>query len=223
LRRPVHSTRLDRPPRTSLSTKRPTVLGPVKPARPRGRWCRRRRACEFDSVRNVEHRTPAVYVDRCHGECLMWCVRPAALDSFKLRAAVDWNIDQPKCRFLPLGQPLQRGPFLPRPASEVQHHIGVQSEKLRERVFIQPSSTSRLPSASGSPNNGIIHSSGLRRSAWCSLSSFLATVACQIQEGPRARSSSPRTDFDPIGRSGRNRTAYGREGHMAAADRPRRP
>ncbi len=60
-------------------------------------------------ARNLEHRTPAVHVGRCHSECLMWAVGPAALDPLRLRGPIDRNVNQPERCFFPLGQPLQCG------------------------------------------------------------------------------------------------------------------
>ncbi len=54
----------------------------------------------------------------------------------------------------------------------------------------RPSSTSRLPSASDSPNSGIIHASGLSRSARCSAASFLARVVFPAPGSPTMRNSS---------------------------------
>jgi len=48
----------------------------------------------------------------------------------------------------------------------------------------RPSSTSRRPSASGSPNSEIIHASGVRRSACCCEASCLARIPDEQGEPP---------------------------------------
>ena len=52
----------------------------------------------------------------------------------------------------------------------------------------RPSSTKRLPSAIDSPNSGIIHSSGVSRSARCAAASSLARVVFPAPGSPTIRS-----------------------------------
>jgi hypothetical protein len=53
----------------------------------------------------------------------------------------------------------------------------------------RPSSTSRFPAACGSPNSGIIHSSGVSRSALCSLASCRALVVFPAPGRPTVRNN----------------------------------
>jgi hypothetical protein len=103
-------------------------------------------------TRNLKCRTPTVHVDRCHSERPLWFLCPAALDPRKLRGPIDRSVSQPKRSFFHLGQPLQRVAFVPRPASEVEHHIDVHSEKLKSEADHQAFEYLPLGIGSGSSN-----------------------------------------------------------------------
>lgn len=77
---------------------------------------------------------------------------------------------------LPLGQPLQGGTFVSGPASEVEHHTGVHSEKLRSEADHQ--SFEYVPLAIGLRLTKQRDHPFVRSQAQCALfpASFLPTV-----------------------------------------------
>ena len=98
-----------------------------------------------------------------HWQRLVWRGRLAVRDPRELGVPVHGQVDDlARCR---PREPAQRRPFILGTEPEVQHHAGSQAQRLEATQMSRRSSTSRLPSASDSPNRGIIHASGLSRSA----------------------------------------------------------